>query len=311
MSDKNFDSIKNFVVPQSWVDNALNVPNTTHRKKPIVFLNFSRYATAVAVLLLVCALSIVVFFMPDDNIVEPDNKEKVDSTSITQSAESSANTAKSDDATTATSKELMITPNKTPTTKSNNIEPTEKSTTKDQKTDNSKSDPRPSTQEETKTTQSTNALSATTPTQNQTQMSTIKPTQKPTEKSTQAPTQKPTQKPTEKPTQVPTQKPTSTVGGDGYNTTEAIICSDSFSTAKLVGSGKVYCSLYSSSGKLLGDINLFSSQHLATIDYKTSSIVLVSYDPLSRGLLLSQGRYTYCFYNENGVVVAQGYLTVF
>lgn len=310
MSDKNFDSIKNFEVPQSWIDSALSVPQTAPRKKPIVFLHFSRYATAVASFMLVCVLSVVVFMLHDDSVVPVDKPISTQSTTVTDSTDVKKETKK-DNATTATSKKGVSAQSKKPTAKSGNTEPTEKPTQKAQKPDDSKGHPKPSTQEKTESTQGTDMQGATIPTQNKTETPTTEPTEKPTQKPTQRPTQRPTQKPTVKPTQKPTQKPTNSAGGDGFNSVESVSCSDSFSVSKLVGSGKVYCSVYSSSGKLVGDSNLFSSQHLATIDYKTSSVVLVSYDPTSKGLLLSQGRYTYSFYNENGVVVAQGYLTVF
>ncbi len=324
MSDKNFDSIKNFEVPQAWIDSALSVPQTTSRKKPIVFLHFSRYATMAASLVLVCVLSVVVFMLRDDSVIPVEKPVSTQPTAIIDSKDGTSEQTKQQNSTTKTKENGVTAEIKKPTAKSSNTEPTEKPTKKPQKGDNSKSDPKPSTQEKTENTQSTDIQGATTPTQNQTEMPTIEPTEKPIEKPIERPTQKPTVKPTVRPTQGPTQKPTQkptvkptpkppvdpTVSGGDYTTEEVVTIYDSFLASKLAGSGKVYCSIYSSSGKLLGDSNLFSSQHRASVDYKTSSVVQVSYDPLSKGLWLSAGRYTYSFYNENGVVVARGYINV-
>lgn len=325
MSDKNFDSIKNFEVPQAWVDNALSVPQTTTRKKPIVFLHFSRYATMAASILLIFVLSVVVFMLRDDNIVPVDNAKSTVSTAVTDSTDSINTEDKSNQPQTPTSNNGVSNEGTKPSSKKGNTEPTEKPTKKPQKGDNNKRDPKPTTQEKTENTQSTDISDATIPTQNKTEMPTIEPTEKPIEKPTQKPTQKPTVKPTVRPTQRPTQKPTQkptvkptskppvepTVSGGDYATEEVVTIYDSFLASKLEGSGKVYCSIYSSSGKLLGDSNLYSSQHRASVDYKTSSVVQVSYDPLSKGLWLSAGRYSYSFYNENGVVVARGYINVY
>ncbi len=321
MSDKNFDSIKNFEVPQAWIDSALSVPQTTSRKKPIVFLPFSRYATMVASILLVCVLSVVVFMLRDDNIVPVDNPKCTQPTTVTDSKDNANTEVKSNKATNPTSYNGISNDGTLPTSENGNTEPTEKPSKKPQKGDNNKDDPKPTTQEKTENTQDADITDATIPTQNKTEMPTIEPTEKSTTRPTERPTQKPTVKPTVRPTQRPTQKPTvkptpkppvdPTVSGGDYTTEEVVTIYDSFLASKLAGSGKVYCSIYSSSGKLLGDSNLFSSQHRATIDYKSSSVVQVSYDPLSKGLWLSAGRYTYSFYNENGVVVARGYINVY
>lgn len=325
MSDKNFDSIKNFEVPQAWVDNALSVPQTTTRKKPIVFLHFSRYATMAASILLIFVLSVVVFMLRDDNIVPVDDPTVTQSTTVTDSKDSTSAKTKQQNSTTKTKENGVTAHSKESTTKSDTTEPTKKPTKKPQKGDNNKRDPKPTTQEKTENTQSADITDATIPTQNKTEMPTIEPTEKPIEKPTQKPTQRPTVKPTVRPTQRPTQKPTQkptvkptskppvepTVSGGDYATEEVVTIYDSFLASKLADSGKVYCSIYSSSGKLLGDSNLYSSQHRASVDYKTSSVVQVSYDPLSKGLWLSAGRYSYSFYNENGVVVARGYINVY
>lgn len=90
MRDKNFDSIKNFNVPENWVENALNIPQT-EKKSPVAFIKFSRTLSAVASLVLVCALSVAVFFYTQkDDIVVPDYSVKESETAV-ESSQSQTN----------------------------------------------------------------------------------------------------------------------------------------------------------------------------------------------------------------------------
>ena len=90
MRDKNFDSIKNFNVPENWVENALNIPQT-EKKSPVAFIKISRTLSAVASLVLVCALSVAVFFYTQkDDIVVPDYSVKESETAV-ESSQSQTN----------------------------------------------------------------------------------------------------------------------------------------------------------------------------------------------------------------------------
>ena len=61
VNDKNFDSFKNLKTPQKWIDNAINIPNTKKKSAPVFFIKYSKYIVAAACLVLVCAVSILVY----------------------------------------------------------------------------------------------------------------------------------------------------------------------------------------------------------------------------------------------------------
>lgn len=76
MSEFNFDKLKNIDIPTTWVDKALDVSPKTD-KPPVVFLNFKRFATAVACLLVVCFVALIPFLFKNSNnllSVEPTDK---------------------------------------------------------------------------------------------------------------------------------------------------------------------------------------------------------------------------------------------
>lgn len=70
MNEKNFDSISKFEVPKSWIDDALNVPQN-HVKKPLPLIKFSRTIMAVACFILVCGISVALYFVTDDSSIPP------------------------------------------------------------------------------------------------------------------------------------------------------------------------------------------------------------------------------------------------
>ncbi len=112
MRDKNFDSIKNFNVPENWVENALNIPQS-ERKSPVAFIKFSRTLSAVASLVLVCALSVAVFFYTQKNdIVVPENNvvESESATQATKSSTSDSSTQGSSNVEKPTDKHSVILP---------------------------------------------------------------------------------------------------------------------------------------------------------------------------------------------------------
>lgn len=79
MNDKNFDSLKNLKAPDSWIENALNIPNIENTSiKPIFFIRYSRSIAAVACLVLVCTISLFVALNKGDSnvlVVNPNHNE--------------------------------------------------------------------------------------------------------------------------------------------------------------------------------------------------------------------------------------------
>lgn len=266
--------MKNFNTPDEWVEKAREIPERFKKSTPFLFFPTSRSFAAIASLVLVCSISVLFFLLkPDDGI-------------------------------------LPVAPNATLSYETENYEPTDSTyeTGKPQNLDEYVNT------EPTESQQNSKNPTAVSPTQKPTNSteqseSTQKPTDsRPTTKPPEKPTesQSPTDKPTEKPMQEPTQKPTA-------NTTlNPVICIGSYSLSNSweVNSVDVFCKLYDSNGNLMGDKDLYSYQHEATIDSMSSSMAYVSYEPASKGLSLKSGQYSFYFYDYYGKILSQGFVLV-
>lgn len=94
MNDKNFDSLKNLKAPDSWIENAMNIPKI-QEKKPIFFIRYSRSLAAVACLVLVCTISLLVVLNKGDGsvlVVDPDFETTVKDVTENTTSESVAQT---------------------------------------------------------------------------------------------------------------------------------------------------------------------------------------------------------------------------
>lgn len=279
MSEKNFNSISNFEVPQSWIDGALNIPTTPHSKKPVVFfVKHSGVIASAACIVLVCVMSLFLFFMTKDGAT------------------------------------VRIDSNKTSQTDSN----TDKVTNNPTNPDEDYVYPLVVDPSQFATTLDGEVVTPTLPFENPTLAPTDVPsepdiTEKPTSAPVDPPTEEPTDVPTEEPTAVPTEDPTITPTGPvEYPSApptdpptepvdyENIGIHGRVDTTKLTGSKKVYCKLYDPNGSLMGDSNLFASSHLAINGITDPSITVVHYYPYRHLDISISGRYTYVFYNEAG-----------
>lgn len=77
----------------------------------------------------------------------------------------------------------------------------------------------------------------------------------------------------------------------------------SFRTTEI--SAVVYCKVYDSSGRMLGDSDLYAESHRASMDYFDGVTEKVSYT-VPEGLIVYPGKYSYVFYDMNGNTLAQG-----
>lgn len=280
MNDFNFDKMKGFNTPDEWAEKAKDIPKKYKNPTPIIFFTDSRSFAAVASLVLVCCLSVLFFiFKPDYNILPVAPSATL--SSETESLEPTDTTYKST--------------NPQKTDEYVNTEPTENQ----QSTENSTTES--PTQKPTSSTEQTDSTQK--PTDSR---PTTKPPEKPT--NSQPPTVKPTEKPNQEPTSKPTQNPTTGVVGDP----DPVICYGSYSLSNSweVNSVDVFCKLYDSNGNLVGDKDLYSYQHEASIDSMNSSMAYVSYEPASKGLFLPKGQYSFYFYNDFGRILSQGYVLV-
>lgn len=196
VNDKNFDSFRNLKAPQKWIENAINIPQTTNKKAPVFFVKYSRQLATVACLVLVCTLSLAFYFMHDNtapiakNPMPTQTKEHaVQNDNQTQNTTHNSNNDNNSNNDKNNSFNIIV---PVPDDTKNDNKPEKPTKPQNPSKPNNPQDP-----------------SLENPTQAPTQ-----PTQKPTEKPTERPTNPPTQEPTEvrpqkpqKPTEPPTEDP--------------------------------------------------------------------------------------------------------
>lgn len=66
----------------------------------------------------------------------------------------------------------------------------------------------------------------------------------------------------------------------------------------------IYCKIYDNYGRLLGDGNLYTSEHVAEVDWIKKSRARMHYTT-PEGMIWYSGYYNYVFYDENGTLLAQ------
>ncbi len=284
MINKNFNSIYQFSVPQEWIDGALCVPQNKKHKKPVVFVNVSRTFAAVASLVIVCTISLLLFFLTEENAVPP--IKEPDSTSSFTDVENNS------DAT--TDPDVIINPTMEGSEYLQNGEsislPSQDSTS---------AKPTEPTIEPTEAPSGESSL----PTEPIEQPPTYTP-DVPTEGPTEDPTEDPTDEPWDGPIEPPTDLPTEPVDYENIGIHRRV------DTTMLTGSKKVYCKLYDSNGSLVGDSNLFASSHLAIKGITDPSVTVVHYYPYRNMDITISGRYTYVFYNESGEELKRGSISL-
>ncbi len=79
----------------------------------------------------------------------------------------------------------------------------------------------------------------------------------------------------------------------------------SFDADRLPADRMIYCKVYDWRGRRLGDRDLYSSEHAASIEYIKNGTVLVRY-LTPEGLIVMDGSYSYVFYDSSGAILAQG-----
>ena len=319
MNEKNFDSISQFEVPKSWIDGALDVP-ASHTKKPFPLIKLTRTFAAVACFILVCGISVALYFITDDSSIPPvkspdsTNSQFVSDSyytgeSDTDSPQNNKKPNKNTDKNVSenpTSSALLPDENKNNSDSGSHPEPNEKPAKPQEPTTN-----KPQKPDTTDSTQSpTNVYPSTRP-----QNPPLSPSEPEWEPPTEEyispsevypgdpmgppvyPTARPTWvSPTEDPTEphAPSEKPQPT---DPYNNVEVF----SWIGANRVAAAKtVYCALYDSNDRLLGSSNLFASSHIASKGPTTDGRTYVYYYPYRNIDIPKDGAYTYVFYNEKG-----------
>lgn len=306
MRKVNFDSLTNLKAPESWIENAINVPKA-EKKKPIAFLKYSKQIAAVACLVLVSAVCLTVY-LTNDRITPPIDPNYNTETQSPQSenSESENYTDSSKDKTTNNSSNGSSESQSVVTTKPNEsgtIEPSEK--------------PSPTT----KPTESENDKPIVGPTKPE---DSIEPSEIPTQPTTKPivmPTVKPT-KPSDKPKPtipvepsnpnesdivypgapgdsmnpgVPGDPPSATPPGEGSNGSNNTFYT-SFPSDLLADTAIVFCSVEDPDGNFViqnAQANIYSIQ---------GNLIYVSYE-LPSSAFTKSGRYICNFYTSENIYI--------
>lgn len=297
MKQLNFDSLTHIKTPEEWLEKAAAVPQT-EAKRQAIFI--PRRFIAAASIVLVGTLGLLAFFLHKDTdglLMIPDSYP-----TETQASTDGVKVIGSTENVTVSGTEAIAPTGgqKVPTDAQGQraTEPTVAST-------------------------AGAGIAATQPTQAAVPPSeTAAPTVRPTAPSaTQRPTAPPeTQRPTElpAPTAPPaTQKPTEAYRPPGDTEFYGTFSITDSGTAS--GSGwnvaedlTVFCRLYDSSGKLVGDSPLYHPQREATILSKFSDgTIFAYYNPVEKGLSVSEGVYEYVFYDIHDNELYRGIKFVF
>ena len=112
---------------------------------------------------------------------------------------------------------------------------------------------------------------------------------------------------------IPPTKPTQTEESTGgWTSVTSVSCSGIFlqDSMSVDGVEIVYCRLYDRFGNLVGDPNIYSSEHIAEETPLPNGYTLVFYDPTEKGVEMYKGTYRFYFYLGDGSVVFEGSVTV-
>ncbi len=277
MKNKNFNSISQFSVPQNWIDDALSIPSDKNKKKPILFVKFSRTFAAVACIVLVCCISLVLFFMAEDGGNLPVNP----TSSVSINNETNEKNT-----------EYISTEND-----NNDLEPTQENVSQNSSSQGNI----PTVKPTTKPTVSPSVSPTIEPSEDIEPPTDTPPTEEvPTEEqSTDGPP--PTEEPTwEEPTwEEPSGNP------EPPSTEPEPVKTDIYVTFSIDLLGEelnLYCKILDSNGNLVGDRNLYSSEHRA--DMNISGGQINAHYHIYSNLIEKADYYTFVFYNRANPCIA-------
>ena len=294
MNKVNFNSLKNIKAPQAWMDKAAAIPETAPKRRAA----FPVYrAAAAACLALVSAIGLLSFllFGGQAPVVLRDRQD----VSETAPAQTSGSSDTSDDEEYPDMGSVFPKlPQITPTDAQEGVIKEEATHPASSKGKNKPS----ATESDRKAIPSQDTDDST--------QAVVSPTQ-----GVSSPTQEPYPTSSPQPTDPPeTQEPTggyippgdceiygsfkvSVGSAGGYNITEDLT---------------IFCRLYDSGGKLIGDYDLFSPQREATVLSQFSDgSIFAYYNPAEKGLMITEGVYDYEFYDIHNNVLYRDVKFVF
>lgn len=308
MKELQFRTLENLKVPDELMDRLLAIPETEGEKPPVPLWRKPRFIAMAASVMLVTALSIALFLsMGSKPPVATKSDSKPDATQIVWSTDEYG-------ATVAT--EVVVVPdaqNDTQSTEQKSgiarffenlfggSDPTTP-TASDGQVGSVPSDdwhgktPQSPTVSPQQPTAAPQPVETDPPRETEADPPAVPPTEEPWDNPSEPSWDDPTQAPTPpKPTQSPYQ---STI----RNTFS------SFSDRYITGQ-TIYCRVYGLDGTEYGDSDRYSAQHIASLSYSGGRYT-AAYSPCDHGILPTDGKYRYEFYNGNGVVIAKGTATL-
>ncbi len=291
MKNINFDALTNIKAPDTWIENALDIPATVEKKKPIPFFKHSRIIAAVACLILVSVVSVTIYLTSDRVVppIDPDYDETKSSTSVNATGISPQHNETETNAQNKQPENVVI----LPTQPYDVVEPTE---------GNSSAKPTQSTTGESQIPQDPTEKPIIVPTQPVEPSEAPEPTDPPCESPTENETpiepsegdpMIPGVPPVETPTEEPTKNPANEFPEDAD-------CSGATKISNLTGQNRVYCIVTDPSGNQMGTADWFTDEHLATIYYQDGNYVYFAYSVRGHYNINESGIYTCIFYNESG-----------
>lgn len=306
MNKVSFDNIKNIEFPESWIENALNVPSQ-HQKKPVLLLRYRNVIglAACAVLAVLVCLPFLFGMNKDVNLTSPSSDEYTGSKQI--AVDSTDGTMPSGSATDAVNQEFpssvtsVTEPAESAVADSDN--PSKKSQSSSPKNPGAKS--QTAGKSKSSDENDTNSGSSDEKTGGKSKPDTAPTAEKVTENS-------PDEKPTEPEVEVLTPAndifaPAAGAEEDSSGVSEENIYSFHTKVDSYYAAGNVFCLIEKENGDALGDGGLFSSKRTALRETAGNKTILKFYCSCN----FVKGRtYTVNFYNSHGEMIKKSKVTI-
>lgn len=279
MNKVNFNKLRNISVPDEWIENAIKVPETIGQKKGPFSAGFKRFVTVIAAALLVCVMSIPLYVFEENKVSFPKKPTEYIGASDNGGL-----------------------PSKTPTEITVGLNGTfPVSKTEIPHTEFESVSSAAETQGNTEVVTETKPFVAITNLHEPTSFEPTKP-----EPTNPYPTNS---EPITNPSKTDPTEPST-----GHYVSMIPVCAGAYDASDVVnadGVEEIYCCLYDSRGNLVGDTNLYSSEHIANATYMQNGYVFLSYEPTEKGLKLKVGTYKFYFYLSDWEVVYEGEIKVY
>lgn len=311
MKNKNFDSISKFSVPQSWIDNAKNVPLTTSRKSPFVLFvtKYNKILSAAAVFVFVLTLSIIILVMsgqkppvaPFKNIgndavtptINNGSSTSFDGTDYTN-PDNTGDSGDHHEHSSDNSSDIGNGNNHNPQRPNKPTDPSEKPTGENPSSDNPSSD-EPSSEE---------PPSDPVPPISSEEPSSEEPSSE-EPPSDEPPWVEPSwEEPSSSEEEPTSEEPSSEEPSMPDYSDDVLVSTVTINKDELNGANIIYCKVINPYDITCGNPNLFASEHVASIIYNQNSTVTLHYE-VKRMRVGIYNSYRFIFYDSSGKTIKE------